>query len=103
VFTNATEIYARRVLEALGVTQMFEGVFHVEFAGDNPKPEPCCYEAVLEAVGEVADRVALIDDTEANLAPAADMGMLTIKLGMPPEDGRHSHLTTLADLPDLLA
>ncbi len=103
VFTNSTEAYARRVLQALGVEECFEGVYHIEFTGGSPKPEPQSYRAVLRDLGLPAQRVALVDDTEANLEPAADLGMLTIKLHDPPHSPRHLHLADLNGLPDLLA
>jgi putative hydrolase of the HAD superfamily len=98
VFTNATEVYAARVLDALGVAELFEAVFHIEFCGGSPKPEVSAYQAVLDAIGVDATRVALVDDTEANLEPAADLGILTMKLGEPPADARHLHLTSLGEL-----
>jgi len=102
VFTNASELYAARVLDALGVRGLFERVFHIEFAGGRPKPETQPYDLVVGAIGEEARAMALVDDTEANLAPAAAKGMLTIKLGEAPEDPRHLHLVDLQDLPGLL-
>ena len=102
VFTNSSELYAERVLEGLGVRGLFEGVFHIESAGGRPKPDSHPYDAVVQATGEQPRHMALIDDTEANLGPAAEMGMLTIKLGDAPDDPRHLHLTDLHDLPGLL-
>ncbi|MCD6361282.1 MAG: pyrimidine 5'-nucleotidase [Armatimonadetes bacterium] len=102
VFTNSTEVYAERVLRALGVYDLFEGLYHIEFTGGSPKPEVESYRAVLEDLGVAPGRVALVDDTEANLGPAADLGMCTIKLHTPPEDRRHLHLADLRGLPELL-
>jgi len=102
VFTNSTERYAHRVLRGLGVDELFEGVYHIEFTGGCPKPEAESYRAVLDEIGVPPQRVALVDDTEANLGPAADLGMLTLKLHDPPEDPRHRYLEDLHDLPELL-
>ncbi len=98
VFTNSTEVYAARVLDALGMAGIFEHVFHIEFCGGCPKPEMGAYEVVLDAIGVDATRVALVDDTEANLGPAVDLGMLTFKLGAPPADERHVHLADLREI-----
>ncbi len=103
VFTNAPRRYARRVLQALGVAEQIERVFDIRDAGGRPKPDCDCYEQVLEAVGAPAHRVALIEDTEANLAPAAELGMVTIKVNPPPPRPPHLYLPDLLELPELLA
>jgi len=102
VFTNATATYARRVLAALGVAEVFERVFDIEFGGGRPKPERGGYQRVLRAVALPAQRVALIEDTEANLAPAAALGMVTITLGAPAPAPPHLPLSDLLELPALL-
>ena len=71
VFTNSPEVYAARVLDALGVRGLFEGVFHIESAAGRPKPDARPYDVAVRAIGEETRHMALVDDTEANLAPAA--------------------------------
>ncbi len=102
VFTNAPSIYARRTLEALGIAQLIEDVFDIETTGGRPKPECGCYEHVIEAVGVPPRQIALLEDTEANLEPAAERGITTIKIGSPPPSGEHLYLEDLMDLPELL-
>lgn len=102
VFTNSSEVYAHRVLRALGVDGLFESVYHIESTGGCPKPEVESYRAVLREIAVPPERVALVDDTEANLGPAAGLGMLTIKLHGPPADPRHRHLGELRELARLL-
>jgi putative hydrolase of the HAD superfamily len=102
VFTNATEAYARRVLERLGVADLIERIFDIEFMDGRPKPERAGYERLLQELGMPARRVALVDDTEANLAPAAELGMVTIRLGGDAPAPPHLHLPDLLDLPRLL-
>lgn len=102
VFTNATRRYAMRVLAALGIAEAIEEIFDVEFAGGIPKPQREPYVRVLAALECPVERVALVEDTEANLEPAAELGMLTIKLGPPPTSTRHLYLPLLVGLPDLL-
>jgi putative hydrolase of the HAD superfamily len=103
VFTNSTATYARRVLAALGLCEAIEGIFDIEFAGGVPKPQLQPYERVLATLGRPASSVALVEDTETNLEPAAELGMVTIKLGEAPAADRHLHLPVLAGLPDVLA
>jgi len=102
VFTNATATYAARVLAALGVADLFARVFDIEFGGGRPKPESGGYRRVLDAVAVPAHRLALIEDTEANLGPAAALGMVTIKLGGPAPAAPHLPLDDLLELPALL-
>ncbi|MBD3292194.1 MAG: pyrimidine 5'-nucleotidase [Armatimonadia bacterium] len=102
VFTNAPSVYARRTLEALGVADLIEDVFDIEATGGRPKPECHCYDHVVEQVSAPADRIALLEDTEANLEPAAELGMATIKVGPPPPEGEHLYLEELLELPELL-
>lgn len=102
VFTNAPSIYARRTLEALGISDLIEDVFDIEATGGQPKPECRCYDHVVEEIGVPPERIALLEDTEANLEPAAELGMVTIKVGPPPPEGGHLYLEDLLDLPELL-
>ena len=102
VFTNSTARYARAVLEALGVRDCIDRIFDIESAGGIPKPQLQPYERVLAALDCPARDVALLDDTEGNLEPGAELGMITIKVGEPPQADRHLHLRALHDLPGLL-
>jgi putative hydrolase of the HAD superfamily len=102
VFTNAPSAYAQRTLEALGIADLIEDTFDIETTGGLPKPECHCYDRVLEQIGVPAERVALLEDTEANLQPAAELGMLTIKVGPPPPEGDHLYIEDLLELPDVL-
>lgn len=101
VFTNATARYAGRVLAALAVAEHFERIFDIEFAGGVPKPAAEGYERIVRELQTPPGRMALIEDTEPNLAPAAERGMLTIKVGSPPVDDRHVALPELLRLPEL--
>ncbi len=102
VFTNATRSYAERTLAALGVAEHFEEIFDIGFANGRPKPHCDCYRRIIETVGVEPRRVALIEDTEANLEPAGQMGMVTVKVGPPPPEGHHLYVSDLLALPDLL-
>ena len=51
VFTNGSESYARRVLGALGVQDMMDGIYGIEFMEYVAKPSPYPYEKLLRATG----------------------------------------------------
>jgi len=81
VFTNGSEEYARRVLDALGVTEMMEGVFGIEFMEYVAKPSPYPYAKLLRATGGRAEDSLFCEDSRVNLLPAGELGMFTVWVG----------------------
>ena len=78
VFTNGSEEYARRVLDALGVSEMMEEVYGIEFMEYVAKPSPYPYAKLLRATGTRAEDSLFCEDSRANLAPARELGMFTV-------------------------
>ncbi len=81
VFTNGSSGHAGRVLERLGIADLFAGVFHIESNDLIPKPDPRTFDAVVARFGLDPARTAFFEDTARNLKPAADMGMTTVLIG----------------------
>ncbi|MCR5877695.1 pyrimidine 5'-nucleotidase [Phenylobacterium sp. J367] len=81
IFTNADDVHAERVLAHLGLSGLFEDVFHIGSAGYTPKPERAAFEAMNAAHGIAPASAAFFEDSERNLAPAADLGMTTVLVG----------------------
>ncbi len=81
IFTNADEIHARRVMQRLALSDLFDDVFHIGSAGYVPKPSPEAFARMDAAHGIVAEATAFFEDSERNLAPAAQLGMTTILVG----------------------
>lgn len=81
VFTNGSSGHAERVLERLGIADLFGGVFHIESGGLIPKPDPRTFEAVSARFDLDPARTAFFEDTARNLKPAADLGMTTVLIG----------------------
>lgn len=81
IFTNADAIHAERVLSHLGLHHLFDDVFHIESFGFRPKPDPAAFTAMLDAHGMAPDATAFFEDSERNLAPAAQLGMTTVLVG----------------------
>jgi putative hydrolase of the HAD superfamily len=81
IFTNSDDIHTARVLERLGVADLFEDVFHIGSAAFVPKPSPQAFERILAAHDIVPASTAFFEDAERNLAPAAALGMTTILIG----------------------
>jgi putative hydrolase of the HAD superfamily len=81
VFTNGSAGHAERVLARLGVRDLFEAVFHLEAADFVPKPRPGAYRALIETHAVTPRSAVFFEDSERNLAPAADLGMTTVLVG----------------------
>ena len=78
VFTNGSRAHAERVLERLGIADLFERVFDIAAADYVPKPQPQAYDRLIEAFAIEVRAAALFEDSLANLAPAAERGMVTV-------------------------
>ena len=81
IFTNADARHAERVMEHLGLTHLFDDVFHIESFGFTPKPDPVGFERMIAGHALDPRATAFFEDSERNLAPAADLGMTTILVG----------------------
>jgi putative hydrolase of the HAD superfamily len=102
VYTNACEPYARRVLEARGLSGLFDAVYGVEHAGFRPKPERAAFETVFALDGIAPARAAMFEDDPRNLAAPHAMGMRTVHVAPAPHPARHIHHHT-DDLAGFLA
>ena len=78
IFTNADVAYSHQVMERIGVTGLFDGIFDIEAADFVPKPHLSTYQRMLADHDIDPKRAALIDDLPKNLAPAAELGMTTV-------------------------
>jgi len=78
VFTNADNSYARKVMDRLGIDDLFEDVFDILEADLEPKPKPSVYDQFIAKYGIRADRAVMFEDMARNLIPAHDRGMATV-------------------------
>jgi len=101
VFTNGAREYAGRVLERLGVTDCFDGVFAIEDADLTPKPAPSTFRRMMERYGFEPRSAAFFEDTPRNLEPAKALGMTTILIGDGHGKPLGDHIDYIA--PDLLS
>ena len=81
VFTNGSTRHGERVLEQLGIADLFEGLFAVEHARLVPKPHPDTFALMLEAFGVDPAGAAFFEDTARNLDHAKVLGMTTVLVG----------------------
>ena len=102
VYTNGSAPYARRVLEARGLSGVFDAVYGVEDAGYRPKPEADAFARVFARDGLQPDRAAMFEDDPRNLAVPHDLGMRTVLVTPEPLAAQHIHHHT-RDLSGFLA
>jgi putative hydrolase of the HAD superfamily len=87
VFTNASEDYACRVLDRLGLANAFDGMHDIHAMAYVPKPDPSGYVAICARHGIDPQRALFADDMVRNLAPAKTIGMATLWVDNGSEQG----------------
>ena len=102
VFTNADIVYAHKVLEKRGLSDLFDAVYGVETAQYHPKPERAAYEAIFSLDGLDPQSAAMFEDDPRNLLVPHEMGMRTVLVGPEPIEAAHIHHHT-NDLAGFLA
>lgn len=78
IFTNADLAHVERVLNRLGITDHFDGVFDIMGADFIPKPEPEVYDTLIKRFAIEPKRAVMVEDIARNLEPAARLGMTTV-------------------------
>lgn len=91
VHTNADAPYARRVLEARGLSGLFDAVYGVEETAFHPKPAREAFDAVLAADGLDPTRAAMFEDDPRNLAVPHALGMRTVHIAPDPVQAPYIH------------
>jgi len=78
IFTNAPRQYALRVLNLLGITDLFEEVFSVESSQFHPKPSARGFARMLHSIKAKASDCIMLEDSLPALMTAKRLGMKTI-------------------------
>ena len=84
VYTNGTAPYARQVLAARGLDQVFEAVYGVEEANFLPRPELEAFETIFALDGIQPRQAAMFEDEARNLQVPHSLGMQTIHVAPAP-------------------
>ncbi len=107
IFTNADLPYAKRVLTARGLDDVFEDIFDIHRMRHLPKPDPASYDALCRELSVNPANALFVEDSAHNLVPAKALGMATIWVKHPGEadSGDHAeHIDhEITDLTDWLA
>ncbi|MDP2878539.1 MAG: pyrimidine 5'-nucleotidase [Sulfuricella sp.] len=85
VYSNAPAHYIHRVLELLGIADLFEEVFTIEHAGYRPKPDAHGFRRLFRRLRLNPSRCIMVEDTLANLKTAKKLGMKTVLVGALPK------------------
>ncbi|WP_306152982.1 pyrimidine 5'-nucleotidase [Roseovarius sp. MMSF_3281] len=91
VYTNGSAPYAERVIDARGLSGVFDAVYGVEHAAFRPKPDPEAFDTVFKRDGVVPDRAAMFEDDPRNLAAPHDMGMRTVHVAPEAREAAYIH------------
>ncbi len=82
IFTNADTNHARRVLEAVGLQGLFDGIIDVHVIAPYCKPMPEAFELALKAAGSPDPHACVLLDDQRRITRAARrLGMYTILVG----------------------
>ena len=89
VYTNSCTPYAHRVLDARGLSGIFDAVYGVQEAGFLPKPEAAAFRTVFAVDGLDPTRSAMFEDDARNLLAPFQMGMQTVHIAAEPDAAPH--------------
>jgi len=78
VFTNGDARYAARVLDRLGLGDLFETIYDIHRLDYRPKPHAEGYAQMCATLGIAAPESLFVEDMARNLLPAKALGMTTV-------------------------
>lgn len=104
IFTNADSAHAIRVIKAIGLDGLWDGIIDVHTIAPFCKPMPESFQLALRAAGDPKVHTCLLLDDQARITRAArSLGIFTVLVGREdPGFDADEALLNLADLPGLL-
>ena len=81
VFTNGDTPHAVRILDRLGIADLFDGTFALDHADWVPKPNLTTFHRMMDTFGVIPSKAVFFEDSAKNLAPARTLGMTTVLVG----------------------
>lgn len=77
IYTNGSVPHAERLLQHLGISGSFSGIFDIVASDFTPKPDSIPFRAFVDKYGIAPESALMVEDMAKNLAPAAALGMST--------------------------
>ncbi|KAJ1879431.1 suppressor of deletion of TFIIS [Coemansia sp. RSA 1722] len=102
-FTNAGIAHARRVLQCLGIDDLFEGITYCDYTEPNfpCKPERAAYERAMKEAGVTDHRLCyFVDDSSKNIQAAVALGWTAVEVSQTPST--ELHIQRIHELPSVL-
>jgi len=99
-FSNGSQAYVRRVLDALGVSGLFSQILAIEDFDFIPKPQQRPYLVAQDRLGLSAPELLLVDDRPENVAAARQHGLRAVQVGGEAPDGQV--IASIYELPQFL-
>ncbi len=91
IFTNADRPYGEKVLDRLGIADVFDAMFDVFDADFIPKPHPETYGNVMRRFDIQPGNAVFFEDMARNLVPAHEMGVATVWIDTGTDYARGGH------------
>lgn len=93
IYTNGCAPYARNVIEARGLSGLFDAIYGVEHADYLPKPDAGAFARVFAQDAVDVKRAAMFEDEPRNLLVPHALGLRTVLVGQPCEAAHIHHQT----------
>ncbi len=78
VYSNGSRRHADRVIDYMGLSDLFDGQFAIEDSAYTPKPAQSSYDAFCKRFAIDPNQAVFFEDLARNLAPAHAMGFATV-------------------------
>jgi len=103
IHTNGPRAHAERVLDARGLSGLFDQIIAIEDTKHIPKPDPRSTEVFLAETGITPTNAVMFEDQPTNLIEPARLGMKTVWVTEQGEDIPDHVDHMIRDLPEFLA
>jgi len=102
-FSNGPRKYVRRVLQELGVSELFgeDGLFAVDDVLPHCKPEREAFQKIFDKFGVKGEECIMVEDSMKNIRKAKELGMRTVLVkGRKTVGTKASEATKAGDIPN---
>ena len=97
IFTNGDAKWAKKILDALGIKNSFDGIFDIIKANFIPKPQKETYTNFIRNFDIDPSKAVFFEDTEKNLEQAHNLGITTILIDEKLKAKKNDNAKTFVD------